>query len=46
MEERVRLLNGTFSVHSQAGKGSTLEVVVPIGILKDGEPPDRSAAVG
>jgi signal transduction histidine kinase len=44
MEERVRLVNGSLSIHSEAGKGSTLEVVVPIGILTDSEP-DRPEAV-
>ena len=46
MEERVRLVNGSLSIHSEAGRGSTLEAVVPIGILTDREPPDRSAVLG
>jgi len=46
MEERVRLVNGSFSIYSEPGKGSTLEVVVPLGILTDSEPPRSSLAVG
>ena len=42
MEERVRLVNGSLSIHSKSGKGSTLEVVVPLGILRDTEPSDGS----
>jgi signal transduction histidine kinase len=30
MEERVRLLNGKFTIHSQPGKGTTVEVFVPL----------------
>ena len=32
IEERVRLVNGSLSIHSELGKGSTLEVAVPIGV--------------
>jgi signal transduction histidine kinase len=41
IEERVRLVNGSLSIHSEPGKGSTLEVVVPIGVPTSGEPPNR-----
>ena len=30
MEERVRLLNGKFTIHSQPGKGTTVEVFLPL----------------
>jgi signal transduction histidine kinase len=38
IEERVRLVNGSLSIHSEPGKGSTLEVVVPIGVPTSSEP--------
>jgi len=41
IEERVRLVNGSFSIHSEPGKGSTLEVRVPLGVPTSGEPPNR-----
>jgi PAS domain S-box-containing protein len=31
MEERVRLVNGTFTIQSQPGRGTTVEVFVPLG---------------
>jgi len=31
MKERVRLVNGSLSLHSEPGKGTTVEAVVPIG---------------
>ena len=46
IEERVRLVNGFVSIRSEPGKGSTLEVVVPIGIPADSEPPRLGAAQG
>jgi two-component system CheB/CheR fusion protein len=30
MEERVRLLNGQFAIHSQPGKGTTVDIFVPL----------------
>jgi signal transduction histidine kinase len=44
IEERVRLVNGSLSIHSEPGKGSTLEVVVPIGVPTSGELPNRPLA--
>ena len=44
IEERVRLVNGSLSIHSEPGKGSTLEVVVPIGVPTSSEPPNRPLA--
>ena len=41
IEERVRLVNGSLSIRSAPGSGSTLEVVVPLGIPTQGEPPNR-----
>jgi PAS domain S-box-containing protein len=41
MKERVRLVNGSLSLHSKPGKGSTVEVVVPIVIPQDSEPANR-----
>jgi signal transduction histidine kinase len=29
MEERVRLLHGKFAIHSQPGKGTTVDIFVP-----------------
>jgi len=31
MKERVRMVNGSFSLHSEPGKGTTVEAIVPIG---------------
>jgi signal transduction histidine kinase len=42
IEERVRLVNGSLSIRSEAGRGSTLEVVIPIGIPVDREAPAGS----
>jgi len=44
IEERVRLVNGFLSIHSEPGKGSTLEVVVPIGVPTSSKPPNRPMA--
>ena len=44
IEERVRLVNGFLSIRSEPGKGSTLEVVVPIGVPTSSEPPNRPMA--
>jgi len=44
IEERVRLVNGSLSIHSEPGKGSTLEVVVPIGVPTSSEPSNRLLA--
>jgi signal transduction histidine kinase len=44
IEERVRLVNGSLSIHSEPGKGSTLEVVVPIGVSTSSEFPNRPLA--
>jgi signal transduction histidine kinase len=41
IEERVRLVNGSLSIRSEPGKGSSLEVVVPIGVPTSSEPPNR-----
>jgi two-component system, NarL family, sensor kinase len=39
MKERVRLVNGSPSLYSKPGKGSIVEVVVPIGIPGECLPP-------
>jgi PAS domain S-box-containing protein len=44
IEERVRLLNGSVSIRSEPGKGSTLEILIPIGTSAAVEPPDPSSA--
>jgi PAS domain S-box-containing protein len=44
IEERVRLVNGSVSIRSKRGQGSTLEVVVPIRIPTDSEPSNRHPA--
>jgi len=45
MEERVRLLNGSLSIRPEPGKGSTIEVFIPIGIPADSEPAHRPPSV-
>jgi signal transduction histidine kinase len=42
--ERVRLVNGSLSIHSEPGKGSTLEVAVPIGVPTSSEPSNHLLA--
>jgi signal transduction histidine kinase len=44
IEERVRLVNGSLAIHSEPGKGSTLEVVVPIAVSTSSEFPNRPLA--
>jgi signal transduction histidine kinase len=34
MEERVRLIDGKFTIQSQPGKGTTVEVFVPLASAK------------
>jgi signal transduction histidine kinase len=38
MEERVRLLNGKFMIESYPGDGTTVEVFIPLGSVKTGNP--------
>jgi signal transduction histidine kinase len=42
MEERVRLVNGTFTIRSQPGIGTTVEVFVPLR-KKDNETVETAA---
>ena len=44
IEERVRLVNGSLSIRSETGKGSTLEVVIPIQIPTGSGPPIHAPA--
>lgn len=44
MKERVRLVNGSLSFYSELGKGSTVEVVVPIGSSDKFRAADSSAS--
>jgi PAS domain S-box-containing protein len=45
MEERVRLIDGKFTIQSQPGKGTTVEVFVPLGSRKGADAiPDPNAA--
>jgi PAS domain S-box-containing protein len=45
MEERVRLVSGSLSLRSELGKGSTVEVVVPLGPSTSKDPADHPRSV-